>query len=306
MYKLSAFALLAFLSLQAAAQTLDLDQLLEAENKKADTLPTKAAVQGTFNTTRIANGHSTETLAAGILDVKIQHRFGTINSGLQEFFGIDQAVIRLGLDYGITQKLMVGLGRTSYQKQVDAFAKYQLFRQQTNGTPVTVAGLASFMVRTDDFDNGLPYETNFSDRLSYAFQLMVARKFSNKLSLQFMPTLVHYNIVPKSTDPNDIISLGIGGSYRLSRRVSLTGEYYYNLPGQRFEGTRNSLAIGFDIETGGHVFQLLFTNGQGIAERPFITETTGNFFAGDIHFGFNISRVFQIGGKKKTATTPKS
>lgn len=281
------------------AQDVDLDKLLDKETKKASAEKKPDEVMATFKTTRISNGHSVETLPAGVLDVKIQHRFGTFSSGIDELFGLDQAFIRLGMDYGITDRLMVGLGRTSYQKQVDAFLKYRILQQKQSGMPVTVTGLASAMVRTDDYATGLPYEPYWTDRWGYAFQLMVARKFSEGISLQVMPTVVHYNIVPKSTDPNDIISIGMGGRFKLTKRTSFNVEYYYNLPDYKFEGTRNSLALGFDIETGGHVFQLLFTNGQGIAERPFISETTGDFFNGDIHFGFNISRVFQIGGKKK-------
>jgi Membrane bound beta barrel domain (DUF5777) len=280
------------------AQDVDLDKLLEEETKKSQTKEPESII-ATFKTTRISNGHSVEVLPAGVLDVKIQHRFGTINSGMKEFFGLDQAVIRLGLDYGINDKLMVGIGRTSYQKQVDGFLKYKMLQQKAQGMPVTVTGVASMMYRTDDYDAGLPYVPNNTDRLSYAFQLLVARKFTEGISLQFMPTVVHYNIVPVSTDPNDIISLGMGGRFKLTPSTSFNIEYYYNLPGHKFEGTKNSLAMGFDIETGGHVFQLVFTNGQGIAEKPFITETTGDFFKGDIHFGFNISRVFQLGGKKK-------
>lgn len=281
------------------AQNVDLDKLMEQESKKTGAGKKSEEVIATFKTTRISNGHSVETLPAGVLDVKIQHRFGTFSSGMKEFFGLDQAFIRLGVDYGISDRLMVGLGRTSYQKQVDGFFKYKILKQEHGGMPVTVTGLASAMVRTDDYAAGLPYQPNWTDRWAYAFQLMVARKFSEGISLQFTPTLVHYNVVPKSTDPNDIVSMGMAGRFKLTKRTSFNVEYYYNLPGHKFEGTRNSLAMGFDIETGGHVFQLLFTNGQGIAERPFISETTGNFFKGDIHFGFNISRVFQIGGKKK-------
>jgi hypothetical protein len=280
------------------AQDVDLDKLLEQESKKNEASKPDKTI-ATFKTTRISNGHSVEVLPAGILDVKIQHRFGTINSGIKEFFGLDQAVIRLGLDYGISDRFMIGIGRTSYQKQLDGFLKYKLLEQKPQGMPVTVTGLASMMYRTDDYDAGLPYQINETDRLAYCVQMLIARKFTEGISLQFMPTLVHYNIVPTSSDPNDIISMGVGGRFKLTPSTSFNIEYYYNLPGNRFEGTRNSLAMGFDIETGGHVFQLVFTNGQGIAEKPFITETTGDFFDGDIHFGFNISRVFQLGGKKK-------
>lgn len=166
--------------------------------------------------------------------------------------------------------------------------------------PVSAAFVASGMIRTDDYTSALPYKTNFTDRLAYTMQLLVARKFTEGISLQLMPTLVHYNIVPTSTDPNDIVSIGAGGRFKLTKSTSFNIEYYYNLSDYKFANTKNSLAVGFDIETGGHVFQLIFTNGQGIAEKPFISETTGDFFGGDIHFGFNISRVFQIGGKKKS------
>lgn len=279
-------------------QDVDLDKLLELETKKNQSAKPEKTI-ATFKTTRISNGHSVEVLPAGILDFKIQHRFGTVNSGMKEFFGLDQAVIRLGLDYGISDRFMIGLGRTSYQKQVDGFLKYKILEQKPQAMPVTVTGVASMMWRTDDYDAGLAYEPYFTDRLAYCFQLLIARKFTEGISLQFMPTVVHYNVVPVSTDPNDIISMGVGGRFKLTPATSFNIEYYYNLPGHQFEGTRNSLAMGFDIETGGHVFQLIFTNGQGIAERPFITETTGDFFNGDIHFGFNISRVFQLGGKKQ-------
>lgn len=291
-------------SVAAAAQDVDLDKLLAEESAKQEA-PKSDLVIATFKTTRIGNGHSVEVLPTGVLDFKINHRFGTLNSGAKQFFGLDQAMIRLGLDYGITDRWMVGLGRASFQKQVDGFMKYQLLRQRPHGMPVTLAATASIMLRTDDIGAGLPYTPNYTDRLSYAFQLAVARKFSDAVSLQLMPTMVHYNIVPVSSIPNDLFSLGAGGRIKLTKSTAFTFEYYYNLPGYRLPDTKNSISMGFDIETGGHVFQLVFTNGQGIAERPFITETTGDFFKGDIHFGFNVSRVFQLGGRRKQADNRK-
>jgi hypothetical protein len=144
---------------------------------------------------------------------------------------------------------------------------------------------------------------NFSDKLSYAWQVIIARKFSSDFSLQLMPTLVHSNVVPLANDPNDLLALGIGGRLKLTQRLSVNAEYYYNIPGRKLEtmaGAKlyNPLSIGFDIETGGHVFQLHFTNSRGMTERQFITETPGSWSKGDIHFGFNISRVFQIGRRK--------
>jgi len=292
------YSILFLIGFPMMAQDIDLDKLMQQETKK-DSVKKNEKILNTFLTTRISNGHSVETLPAGVMDVKIQHRFGTLNSGIGQLFGLDQATIRIGADYGITNNLMVGFGRASFQKQLDGFLKYKIWSQKESGTPVTITSLASVMLRTDPFDANLPYKPNYSDRLAYAFQIMIARKFSDGISLQLMPTIVHNNIVPTSNDPNDIISMGAGGSFQLSKSTRFNIEYYYNLQGYKFENTQNSMSMGFDIGTGGHVFQLVFTNGQGIAERPFITETSGDFFGGDIHFGFNISRLFQIGGKSK-------
>jgi hypothetical protein len=285
-------------------QNVDLDSLLEQESKKENVVNAQKTIS-TFKTTRLGNGQSVETLPAKILDIKIQHRFGYVSGGWNQFFGLDDATVRIGGDYGITDRLMIGGGRASYGKQWDAFAKYKILEQQSGekNIPVSISLLGSVMLQTlpDTID-----KAHFSDRFYFAGQIIIARKFGDKLSLQLMPTIVHYNLVPLSTDPNDIISIGAGLSTKISKRASLVLEYYYNLPGHDFDyapgttlKTRNSLSIGCDIETGGHVFQVLLTNAQGIAERPFITETTGDFWDGDISLGFNISRAFQLGKPKK-------
>ena len=156
--------------------------------------------------------------------------------------------------------------------------------------------MGSIMLKT--LKNTDSIKRNFSDKLYYAHQLIFARKFSPAFSLQIMPTMVHYNLVPDGSQPNDIYALGVGGRLKLTQRVSINAEYYYQLPDQQLPGTYNSLSFGFDIETGGHVFQLHFTNSTGMTERTFITETMGSWGKGDIHFGFNISRVFQISKRK--------
>lgn len=286
--------------------TLDLDKLLdeEMEKKKSAT----ELVEATFKTSRIINGHSIENTQKGILDFKISHRFGTLNNGFYQLFGLDNATMRMGLDYGITHRLMVGWGRSTFQKQYDAFFKYRVLRQSTGekNMPVSVSLMASVMLSTDttsiknNYNIPADVKMNFSDKLSYSYQVIIARKFSSDFSLQIMPTVVHSNVVPLATDPNDLISVGIGGRLKLTQRLSVNAEYYYNIPGHRLEtmaGSKlyNPLSIGFDIETGGHVFQLHFTNSRGMTERQFITETPGSWGKGDIHFGFNISRVFQLG-----------
>ncbi|MBS4065196.1 MAG: hypothetical protein KGZ74_11590 [Chitinophagaceae bacterium] len=285
--------------LAVKAQEIDLDKMLEEEQKKEQ----KNKVQfteATFKTTRIIHGHSIENTAPGILDLKISHRFGQINGGLYEFFGLDNASMRWGFDYGLSPKLTIGFGRSTYQKQYDLFFKYKILRQSTGkvNMPVSLSLMSTAMVQTLKWTN--PTAPNkFSSRLYYAYQLLLARKFSENTSLQLMPVMVHYNLVPKATDPNDIIALGIGGRQKISKRVSINFEYYYQLPEYKFDATTNSLSIGFDIETGGHVFQLHFTNSPGMTERIFVSETYGRWDKGDILFGFNVSRVFSFKKRKK-------
>lgn len=280
----------------------DLMKMLDDDSKKTKK---KNYATATFKTSRLINGHSIENAAPGVLDLKISHRFGMLNRGAYELFGLDQASMRIGLDYGISKRLMVGAGRSTYQKQYDAFAKFKILRQAQGGSPISVSAVSTVMLKTLKWDN-LSVKNYYTSRLSFAHQLIIARKFSDGLSLQLMPSFVHYNIANTVTEPNDIFALGAGGRIKLNKRLSFNVEYYHVLPisfvngeNYRIAGTKNSLAVGFDIETGGHVFQLHFTNSTGMTEKTFITETTGDFFKGDVHFGFNVSRVFTIKTKKK-------
>lgn len=280
----------------------DLDQLMEKETSNKSAATPAQFFQSTFKSTRIANGHSVETLPAGTLDVRISHRFGTLNTGIYELFGLDNATIRIGADYGITDQLMVGIGRSSFEKQYDAFAKYKILQQQTGerNIPLTLTAVGTVMYKTLD-EPGLQYKPSFNDKLFYSLQLLAARKFGEGFSLQLMPTMVHYNLVSNSKLSNDLFLMGIAFRQKISKRVSINAEYYYNFQDDDISGSKNSLSLGVDIETGGHVFQLVFTNSTGIAERHFLTETKGTWGNGDIHFGFNISRLFQIKkAKRKT------
>lgn len=258
-----------------------------------------------FKSTRVINGHSVENTAHGVLDFRIGHRFGFVNGGLGEFFGLDGATVRLGLDYGVTDRLVVGIGRSSFQKTLDGFVKYKLMRQCDNGceTPFTLALVAASSMTTLQ-TSALPWydptrQDYFSHRMGYSFQLIIGRKFSESFTLQLNPGVVHRNLVATIDDPNDVFHISGAGRLKLSKRVALNAEYFYVLPGQLPEPYRNSLSLGFDIETGGHVFQLHFTNSTAMFERGFITETTGDWGNGDIHFGFNISRVFTLHNPKK-------
>lgn len=251
----------------------------------------------TFKATRIINGHSIETVGKNNLDFIISHRFDRVNRGFDEFFGLDAATNRLGLEYGINDRLMVGLGRSSFQKMYDFFGKYKLVRQ-TSGAgniPISLTLFSGYSLRTQNTTASL----SGYDRSSYTSQLLIARKFSEAFSLQLSPTLIHRNRPDIFTDSKTVIATGIGGRMKLTKRTSFNGEYTYVLPDQINDSYTNNLSFSFDLETGGHVFQLLFTNSFGMTERQFITETDGSWGSGDVHFGFNISRTFSFQKKKK-------
>jgi hypothetical protein len=280
---------------KAIAQEPDLLSQLEKETEN-----TTDYTSATFKTTRLINGHTVENVGKKVLDVKISHRFGKVNGGGYELFGLDNATMRMGFDYGITNYLMVGIGRSTFQKTYDAFFKVKLLRQSKGkrNMPITLSYVPTVALKTLKLNDNT--NTNyFTSRLFFTHQLIIGRKFSEGTSLQIMPTFTHRNLVQLITEPNDLLAIGIGGRQKISKRVSLNFEYYYQLPDYKLLNTTNSLSVGFDIETGGHVFQLHFTNSQGMSERTFISETTGDWAKGDIYFGFNISRVFTIGNNRK-------
>jgi len=267
----------------------DLDAILEEEAPSASNI-----VLGTFNGTRLLNGHSVETRKKGILEFLIQHRFGAINTGFDELFGLDESNIRFGFEYALTDDLTIALGRSSFQKTFDGYIKYRLLKQKTeNGSPVSLTLFGNAAVKTvKDYEP--ENKPDFQDRMAYTTQILLARKFNEGLSIQLMPSYVHFNSSPTRNDPNDMFAIGIGARVKISKRVSINGEYYYNTNPFNSVDTYDALAFGLDIETGGHIFQLIFTNSRSMIEKGFIAETTGDFFDGDIHFGFNISRAFQI------------
>lgn len=252
-----------------------------------------------FKTTRVINGQSLENTAAGVLDMRISHRFGFVNGGINEFFGLDNADVRLGVDMGLTDRLMVGFGRSGHQKTVDGFAKFKILRQcdEGCGMPFTLAVVAASSITTAKATEvpwyGPDRQDYITHRLSYSWQMILGRKFSEGFSMQITPGVVHRNLVEAASDRNDLVNIGVGARVKLTKRLALNGEYFHVLREEVPQFT-NSLSVGFDIETGGHVFQLHFTNSTGMFERAYITETTGKWGDGDIHFGFNISRVFTM------------
>jgi len=254
-------------------------------------------VRETFEDTRVVNGHSVETNKEGSMKMIIAHRFGMLNGGLYDLFGLDDAQIRLGLDYGLTDYITIGLGRSSFQKTVDGFIKARLMTQKTGGgSPISITWFSSADLNTEKRPPG--EEIDYSLRWSYTHQLLLARKFGEDFSLQVMPTFLHRNLVFNKEYNNDIISIGTAGKLRLTQMLSFKVEYYFTLPNQLPKANTNSLALGFDIETKHHVFQLHVSNSRGMTEKFFISETNGQWSKGDIMLGFNITRDFQIKGRK--------
>lgn len=257
-------------------------------------------VVGTFKGTRIVNLQTVEQVSKGALSFVIQHRFGKLNSGAYNFFGMDNATLRLAFNYGLTDRLAIGVGRSSYLKTFDGFVKYKLSRQteENESMPVSISLLGTINHYTQRFTDK-PYLTT-AFRTSYSFQALIARKFSNALSLEIAPTFLRYNLVPTVNDKNNVFAIAAGGRVKLTKRTALSIEYNY-LPGSQLvtDNPTNSFSFGYDIETGGHVFQLVFSNSQSMLETQYIGQTTGKWGKGDIYFGFNMARDFTLGKKKK-------
>ncbi len=253
-----------------------------------------------FKTNRIINLHSLENTAMGVMDVKISHRFGTVDEGLYNLFGLDQATQRWGIDYGITDQLGVGVNRNSVKKAYDGFVKYKFLRQSTGkrNMPISAALVVGAAIETQKPDDPTR-ENYFSSRLFYTSQLIIGSKLNDYVTLELVPSYIHRNLVKTTDEKNDVFAMGVGGRIRLTRRMTFNAEYVYVLPNQLASNFKNSLSVGLDIETGGHVFQLHFTNSTSMSEYGFITQTENNWGKNAVRFGFNVSRVFTIWDPKK-------
>ena len=290
---LSLTVLSLFFSLAARAQD-DLLNMISDDSTAID------YTYATFKTNRIVNSHSVEITAPGELQFVIGHRFGRLNSGAYNLWGLDESRIRLGFEYGINKVWAIGIGRSSEGKTYDAYNKIKLLRQSkgARNMPVTVALLNTVALSTDPRKFAEGQNLEFKHRFTYTHQLLIARKFSDKFSLQIMPTYIHKNLVKNAKLENDILLVGVGARQKLNNRVSINAEYNYIISEQTAAEYTNSLSLGFDIETGGHVFQLFLSNSRGMIEKYFLAENTGEWGKGDIHYGFNITRVFNLRKEK--------
>ena len=246
-------------------------------------------VNATFKAKRIVNSQSIEMPKSRILDFMILHRFGSMSNGAYDLFGMDEAVIRFDLKYGLSDRISFGIGRSSLNKTFDIFTKVKIMSQKTGyrSFPITLVFFSKMEIET------IIKDMSMNDRITYDFQFLLAKKFNRSLSLQLMPTLIHRNLVETNSDSHDLISIGVGGRMKMTKRTSVNFDTFFPI-GQRSETYRQGWGIGYDIETGGHVFQLMLTNARGSFESEYIENASGTLEDLDLYLGFNIARVFYL------------
>ena len=246
-------------------------------------------VNATFKAKRIVNSQSIEMPKPRILDFMILHRFGSMSNGAYDLFGMDEAVIRFDLKYGLSDRISFGIGRSSLNKTFDIFTKVKIMGQKTGyrSFPITLVFFSKMEIET------IIEDMSMNDRITYDFQFLLAKKFNRSLSLQLMPTLIHRNLVETNSDSHDLISIGVGGRMKMTKRTSVNFDTFFPF-GQRSETYRQGWGIGYDIETGGHVFQLILTNARGSFESEYIENASGTLEDLDLYLGFNIARVFYL------------
>jgi len=281
----------------------DLLDMLKDENTVS------SPVLATFKGTRIITGQSNENISKKHLNFLILHRFGELkdDAWYYSLLGMDAATVRLAFDYGITDKLMVGIGRSSGTKIYDFSVKYKIFQQTIGGKknfPFAISYYWNMGLNSTTFTDQTR-NNYFTSRLNFCNQLIIARKINPSISLQITPTFIHRNLVKKTSDPNDVIALGLGGSFKVTRSTRFNIEYYPRLTGrdELIPNTNNTyedyLSVGFDIETGGHVFQLMFSNSIYMYEQGFVAETSGKWSDFGVRLGFNLSRTFSFDDENK-------
>lgn len=255
-----------------------------------DSLGTQYATAA-FKGLKIVNFESTKLVAKKEFTLIVSHRFGSVENGFDSFFGLDDAVTRLNFVYGVSEGLNIGVSRSSFQKIYEASAKYRLTRQEENGFPFTIVGFNAVLINSGLEEANLP-KLEFKHRLGYTAQLLISRKISTDFSVELAPTFFHDNYVLTNSQDNSQYALGMGGRYKLGKRWSINADYGWHLNRSNDSPFKNPLSIGFDLETGGHVFQMHFTNAQAMNTNGFLGQSTGDWTEGDFYFGFNLSRVF--------------
>jgi len=276
---------LLFLSILASGLVSAQEDLL----KDIDTLKTNTSTsQPAFKALQIVTGQSTKLSAKNEWYIVVAHRFGDISTGFKNFFGLDDASTKLGVIYGVTDGISVSLSRETNMKTFEGAVKYKLVKQ-TENFPADIVGYNVMALNTDLDKDNYPH-LRFGDRLSYLTQALISRRFSDKFSLQLSPSYIHKNLYDPAIEDKNQFLTGLGGRYKISKRISINAEYFVNFDNHSFY--KNPLSLGMDIETGGHVFQLLFSNSQINSDIGYLSNAVGKWGKGQIFFGFNLYRVF--------------
>lgn len=286
MKKFFSFVFVFFTIGYASAQDDLLDQL-NAEKSTVKDIETTA-----FKGLQICNIQSTKLTSKGEWYMVISHRFGDLTLGLDNFFGLDNALTKIGGVYGVTNWLSLGATRHTYNKIYELTAKYKFTDQVVNGFPVTIVGYNTMDINTA-LSTDLYPNLQFTNRLAYSSQLLMSRKFSEALSFEIGGVYVHKNLFDEALELEDQYLVAVGGRCKLSKRLSVNLDYAYKV-NQLANAPlyQNPLTLGLDIETGGHVFQMVFSNSQPMNDVAVFTNATGNWNGGSLYFGFNMYRVF--------------
>ncbi|MEO5776106.1 MAG: DUF5777 family beta-barrel protein [Flavobacterium sp.] len=281
---LSALLLFAFTTVNAQ------DELM----KELDSVPKgNEAASAAFKGLQICNMQSTKLAAKGEFYFLVSHRFGDLKNGINNFFGLDNALTKIGGIYGVTNWLSIGASRHTYQKTYELAIKYRLANQQVDGFPVTIVGYNTMDINSE-LDKKLYPGLKFNNRLAFTSQVLVSRKFSNSFSGELAGIFVHKNLYDGLLDQKNIYLVGAGTRYKVAKRLSVNLEYAarLNLPEGSSSPYKNPLTVGLDIETGGHVFQLVFSNSQPMNDVAIFSNAGGDWGKGSLYFGFNMYRVF--------------
>ncbi|HEY1023993.1 MAG TPA: DUF5777 family beta-barrel protein [Sphingobacteriaceae bacterium] len=298
------YLLTALIAVSSPSFSQETDSLMRSLSADSSQTP----VIATFKSSRLILSQTTTMVRKGDLDFKVVHRFGDIagsEGGSETFWGLDNSSdIYLNLEYGISDRINVAFGRSKFEQLLDLQLKYALLQQATGGSPVAIslagkAGFTPYEVTTRVFDD-------FGNRFSYLTQAIISRKFSSNFSLQTAPTLLFRNVVASGGDEETLFALGVAGRYKFSKRFGIVADYYHVFSSYRDDNPNidysSPLGLGVEIETGGHVFTLIFVNSKAIVENNFIPNTTSSWADGQYRFGFTISRMFTLGKSKSKPT----
>jgi hypothetical protein len=284
MKRIGTLLLVLLISLSMTAQNNLLDELEED-------VAVDATISSVFKGLKIINMESTKLAKKGDFYFVISHRFGSVKSGIKDLFGLDDSNIRFSFVYGFNDWFNAGISRSSYNKTYDAHVKYRLVKQEEGGFPVSIVGFNSVEINTSLDKVNYP-NLEAKHRYTYAYEFLISRKFNEQLSLELSPIYLHQNFVRNDAQNNSQFLVGLGGRYKISKRVTINMEYHAHMNRIAKSGFNNPLSLGVDIQTGGHVFQLHLSNARLMNESGYLTRAAGNWGTGDVYFGFNIWRVF--------------